>query len=269
MGCAASYAEQYAEEAVVSAAAVAKLTRNVFLAGVVPLMAVRHGGAAGASSFAAALPTFVLGFVRRPRGDEVVARRRRLGASSSWRVVGAPATLSFSSRGVAVTRSRRRRDASRPTRLRPRRNLRRSAPPASDRWATRSAPPADAPSASSPRTNGRRMRIGSAASSARKSCWRRASRASGFRLTRRRSDPQASDRSRSARRARRSWEASGSRCRSRCRARRGRGSKYVQVNSGCYAERRNPGQRLGHSYSTVYSPMNYPGPGGWTAAKGN
>ena len=77
MGCAASYAEQYAEEAVVSAAAVAKLTRNVFLAGVVPLMAVRHGGAAGASSFAAALPTFVLGFVRRPRGDEVVARRRR------------------------------------------------------------------------------------------------------------------------------------------------------------------------------------------------
>jgi len=63
MGCAASYAEQYAEEAVVSAAAVAKLTRNVFLAGVVPLMAVRHGGAAGASSFAAALPTFVLGFV--------------------------------------------------------------------------------------------------------------------------------------------------------------------------------------------------------------
>ncbi|KAH8052181.1 hypothetical protein JL722_10281 [Aureococcus anophagefferens] len=35
MGCAASYAEQYSDAAVVGAAAVAKLTRNVFLAGVV------------------------------------------------------------------------------------------------------------------------------------------------------------------------------------------------------------------------------------------
>ena len=42
MGCAASYAEQYSDSAVVAAAAVAKLTRNVFLAAVVPLMAVRH-----------------------------------------------------------------------------------------------------------------------------------------------------------------------------------------------------------------------------------
>lgn len=64
MGCAASYAEQYSDAAVVGAAAVAKLTRNVFLAGVVPLMAVRHGGAGAAgSSLASAVPTFVLGFV--------------------------------------------------------------------------------------------------------------------------------------------------------------------------------------------------------------
>ena len=52
MGCAASYAEQYNDGAVVAAAAVAKLTRNVFLAAVVPLMAVRHaaGGGAGLSA---------------------------------------------------------------------------------------------------------------------------------------------------------------------------------------------------------------------------
>ena len=56
--------------AVVGAAAVAKLTRNVFLAAVVPLMAVRHGaaaagggGAGGLKALAAAVPQFVLGFV--------------------------------------------------------------------------------------------------------------------------------------------------------------------------------------------------------------
>ncbi|KAH8077013.1 hypothetical protein JL720_10314 [Aureococcus anophagefferens] len=60
MGCAASYAEQYSDAAVVGAAAVAKLTRNVFLAGVVPLMALKHGGAASGKSIAAAC------VVRRP-----------------------------------------------------------------------------------------------------------------------------------------------------------------------------------------------------------
>ena len=66
MGCAASYAEQYSDAAVVGAAAVAKLTRNVFLAAVVPLLAMRHGGGSaggGGASLAAAVPAFVLGFI--------------------------------------------------------------------------------------------------------------------------------------------------------------------------------------------------------------
>jgi uncharacterized membrane protein YadS len=77
MGCAASYAEQYSDAAVVGAAAVAKLTRNVFLAGVVPLMALKHGGAASGKSIAAAVPSFVAGFVGmsavRSFGDYQVA----------------------------------------------------------------------------------------------------------------------------------------------------------------------------------------------------
>jgi uncharacterized integral membrane protein (TIGR00698 family) len=67
MGCAASYAEQYSDALVVGAAAVAKLTRNVFLAAVVPMMAVRHGTAAGGGgglkALAAAVPHFVIGFI--------------------------------------------------------------------------------------------------------------------------------------------------------------------------------------------------------------
>ena len=82
MGCAASYAEQYADAAVVGAAAVTKLTRNVFLAAVVPLLAVRYGSGPGVSggaakSIAAAVPTFVLGFVAmavaRTAGDAYVS----------------------------------------------------------------------------------------------------------------------------------------------------------------------------------------------------
>mmetsp|Transcript_41426 Transcript_41426/g.133675 ORF Transcript_41426/g.133675 Transcript_41426/m.133675 type:complete len:374 (-) Transcript_41426:147-1268(-) len=81
MGCAASYAEQYSDAAVVGAAAVAKLTRNVFLAAVVPLMAVRHAaGATGgvtAKTFAAAVPAFVGGFLAmaavRTLGDAQLA----------------------------------------------------------------------------------------------------------------------------------------------------------------------------------------------------
>eukprot|EP00285_Hemiselmis_virescens_P006137 CAMPEP_0173396494 /NCGR_PEP_ID=MMETSP1356-20130122/35630_1 /TAXON_ID=77927 ORGANISM="Hemiselmis virescens, Strain PCC157" /NCGR_SAMPLE_ID=MMETSP1356 /ASSEMBLY_ACC=CAM_ASM_000847 /LENGTH=335 /DNA_ID=CAMNT_0014355549 /DNA_START=165 /DNA_END=1168 /DNA_ORIENTATION=+ len=68
MGAAASYAEQYSDAAVVTCAAVAKLTRNVSLAAVVPLMAAKHGAAGAAAGFstralAAAVPTFVLGFL--------------------------------------------------------------------------------------------------------------------------------------------------------------------------------------------------------------
>ena len=87
MGCAASYAEQYSDSAVVGAAAVAKLTRNVFLAAVVPLMAVRHalpeaagaksGGAFSAKAIAAAVPGFVGGFLLmaaiRTAGDAQIA----------------------------------------------------------------------------------------------------------------------------------------------------------------------------------------------------
>jgi uncharacterized integral membrane protein (TIGR00698 family) len=81
MGCAASYAEQYDDAAVVAAAAVAKLTRNVFLAAVVPLMAVRYApgtsGAVSAKTLAAAVPVFVGGFLAaaavRTAGDTQLA----------------------------------------------------------------------------------------------------------------------------------------------------------------------------------------------------
>ncbi|EOD26269.1 hypothetical protein EMIHUDRAFT_115127 [Emiliania huxleyi CCMP1516] len=73
---------------VVGAAAVAKLTRNVFLAAVVPLMAVRHaagatGGGVTAKTFAAAVPAFVGGFLAmaavRTLGDAQLAAVRTLG----------------------------------------------------------------------------------------------------------------------------------------------------------------------------------------------
>ena len=108
MGCAASYAEQYSDAAVVGAAAVAKLTRNVFLAAVVPFMAIRHApeAAAGASGGAAAsvrggfslaalataVPSFVGGFLAlaavRTLGDQQLARGgKALGLfdAPSWR----------------------------------------------------------------------------------------------------------------------------------------------------------------------------------------
>jgi len=80
MGCAASYADQYCDSAVVAAAAVAKLTRNVFLVAVVPLFAMRHSGGGGgfsAKALAAAVPSFVLGFLAmaalRTAGDAQLA----------------------------------------------------------------------------------------------------------------------------------------------------------------------------------------------------
>eukprot|EP00282_Hemiselmis_andersenii_P003189 CAMPEP_0114113500 /NCGR_PEP_ID=MMETSP0043_2-20121206/2949_1 /TAXON_ID=464988 /ORGANISM="Hemiselmis andersenii, Strain CCMP644" /LENGTH=265 /DNA_ID=CAMNT_0001205661 /DNA_START=61 /DNA_END=855 /DNA_ORIENTATION=- len=64
MGAAASFADQYADAAVVTCAAVAKLTRNVSLAAVVPLFASRFGGGKSsgfsAKALAAAVPVFVL-----------------------------------------------------------------------------------------------------------------------------------------------------------------------------------------------------------------
>ena len=92
MGCAASYAEQYADAAVVAAAAVAKLTRNVLLAGVVPSLAMKHAApaAAGATAFSlkamsTAVPPFVLGFIGaaaiRTLGDtQLASGSRALGA---------------------------------------------------------------------------------------------------------------------------------------------------------------------------------------------
>ena len=92
MGCAASYAEQYADAAVVAAAAVAKLTRNVLLAGVVPMLAMKHAApaATGATAFSlkamsTAVPPFVLGFIGaaaiRTLGDaQLASGSRALGA---------------------------------------------------------------------------------------------------------------------------------------------------------------------------------------------
>lgn len=89
MGSAAAYAEQYADAAVVSAAAVAKLTRNLALAAVVPLMAARHAPAAAAGkaltagALAKAVPGFVAGFVlmalARSAGDAQLAAGGRAG----------------------------------------------------------------------------------------------------------------------------------------------------------------------------------------------
>lgn len=78
MGCAASYAENYDSPAVVGAAAIAKLTRNVFLAAVVPLMAIRHGNAAaGGAKLTTVIPHFVGGFLAaaglRTAGDAQLA----------------------------------------------------------------------------------------------------------------------------------------------------------------------------------------------------
>lgn len=98
MGSAAAYAEQYADAAVVSAAAVAKLTRNLALAAVVPLMAARHAPAAAAGkaltagALAKAVPGFVVGFVLmalvRSAGDAQLAAGERAGwllGQDAWR----------------------------------------------------------------------------------------------------------------------------------------------------------------------------------------
>jgi len=79
MGCAASFADQYDDADVVAAAAVAKLTRNCYLAGVVPLMALKHAAPAASpvAAAAAAVPGFVGGFILaaacRTLGDSQLA----------------------------------------------------------------------------------------------------------------------------------------------------------------------------------------------------
>ena len=70
VGAALTYRQIYADDAVLRVATVTKLTRNLFLAAVIPLLTWRHvrdGGAAGqprrAPSWRSLVPTFVLGFV--------------------------------------------------------------------------------------------------------------------------------------------------------------------------------------------------------------
>ena len=110
MGCAASYAQTYCDEAVVAAAAVAKLTRNCFLAGVVPLMAARHGATAGIAT-KAAFPTFVLGFVGaagvRTAGDVYFvgddAKRWKEGANFVGGALGTKCLLATGLAGVGLS----------------------------------------------------------------------------------------------------------------------------------------------------------------------
>ncbi len=70
VGAALTYRQIYADDAVLRVATVTKLTRNLFLAAVIPLLTwlhARHGGADGrtvrATNWRALVPVFVLGFV--------------------------------------------------------------------------------------------------------------------------------------------------------------------------------------------------------------
>jgi uncharacterized integral membrane protein (TIGR00698 family) len=82
MGAALSYKELFHDERALKIATVTKLTRNVFLAAVVPLLAYLHakrsGKSAGRVRIASLLPLFVLGFlamaVVRSGGDAMLAK---------------------------------------------------------------------------------------------------------------------------------------------------------------------------------------------------
>ncbi len=84
MGAALSYKELFHDEAALKVATVTKLTRNLFLAAVVPLLAYRHakrkGGAFGSAPIriSSLFPIFVAGFVAmalaRTAGDAWLAR---------------------------------------------------------------------------------------------------------------------------------------------------------------------------------------------------
>lgn len=69
VGAALTYRQIYADDAVLRVATVTKLTRNLFLAGVIPLLTWMHqqrGGATGrtkATTWRSLVPSFVLGFV--------------------------------------------------------------------------------------------------------------------------------------------------------------------------------------------------------------
>lgn len=82
MGAALSYKELFHDERALKIATVTKLTRNVFLAAVVPLLAYLHakrsGRSAGRVRVASLLPLFVLGFlamaVARSGGDAMLSK---------------------------------------------------------------------------------------------------------------------------------------------------------------------------------------------------
>lgn len=69
VGAALTYRQIYADDAVLRVATVTKLTRNLFLAAVIPLLTWMHardradGGQARATNWRALVPTFVFGFV--------------------------------------------------------------------------------------------------------------------------------------------------------------------------------------------------------------
>ena len=98
MGAALSYKELFHDERALKIATVTKLTRNVFLAAVVPLLAYLHGKRSGRSAgrvrIASLLPLFVLGFLAmaivRSAGDAMLAKGAlAFGAwdPASWRAL--------------------------------------------------------------------------------------------------------------------------------------------------------------------------------------
>jgi uncharacterized integral membrane protein (TIGR00698 family) len=85
IGAALTYRQIYADDAVLRVATVTKLTRNLFLAGVIPLLTWLHarergnrGGPVRATTWRSLVPTFVIGFVAmavvRSAGDAMLSR---------------------------------------------------------------------------------------------------------------------------------------------------------------------------------------------------
>jgi uncharacterized integral membrane protein (TIGR00698 family) len=98
MGAALSYRELFADEVAFKVATVTKLTRNVFIAAVVPILGILYARSAAAGGrrprIRELLPLFVLGFVAmalvRTAGDMTLAAGGRalgLFAAESWRML--------------------------------------------------------------------------------------------------------------------------------------------------------------------------------------
>lgn len=109
-GAALTYASHYHQPEVLNVATVTKLMRNLFLAGVVPLVVWRHArathtAARGKPSWHAAFPLFVLGFVAmtlvRTVGDSASTRPFGVLESGQWRHLLALAEA-FSTAAITV-----------------------------------------------------------------------------------------------------------------------------------------------------------------------